>query len=149
MSKAKYEWEVAREEWVKALARKATKKQRERIAELKELALFSEVEILFDVFGWRAPLSQEVWNTRNQRDEKMGLNESVCYLLRVVLGIPVDGTAKDQSVTDETKSKLKELILVGIENGHIETKGEDLQQSARAAINEVFKRLKIKTIKAK
>ena len=149
MSKAKHEWEVAREEWVKALARNATKKQRERIAELKELALFSDVEILFDVFGWRAPLSQKIWNARNQRVEKMGLNESVYYLLRVVLGIPIDGSAKDVSITDETKTKLKELILVGIENGHIETKGEDLQQSARASINEVLKRLKITTLKIK
>lgn len=138
----------AREAWIKTLASKATKAQKAEVAELNSLHTFSEFEIIFKVFGWRSPISSQIWNSLTNRKEKMGLNEAVYYLLRVVLDIPLHPVPKHITLTDFTKTKLKELILVGIENGHVETSGRDLNQSVRAAINEVFKRLKIKTIKA-
>jgi hypothetical protein len=142
------EWAKAREAWVKCLALKATKTQKAEIAELDSLKTFSQCEIIFKVFGWRSPISEEIWKSRTNRKEKMGLNESVYYLLRVVLDIPLHPAPKNLTLTDLTKTKLKELILVGIENGHVETSGKDPDQSVRAAINEVLKRLKIKSKKA-
>jgi hypothetical protein len=141
------DWEKSRAAWVKALAGKSTKQQLARIQELKDLGTFSNFEIIFDVFGWRAPLAKEIWNSNNLKSEKMGLNEAVYYLLRVVMDIPIDGSAKAVVLSDNSKSKLKELLVLGVANGHVETKGEDVQQSARSAINEVFRRLKIETKK--
>jgi hypothetical protein len=142
------EIEVARMAWIKGLASKATKIQKAEVDELRLLGRFSEMEIIFKVFGWRSPISEEIWKSRVNRKEKMGLNESVYYLLRVVLDIPLHPAPKNLKITDFTKTKFKELILVGIENGHVETAGKDLDQSVRAAVNEVFKRLKIQTITA-
>lgn len=144
----KPDWEKARQKWLASLSKNATKTQNAEIAELKELGTFSDIEIIFQVFGWRAPVSQEIWNSKSNKIEKMGMNESVYYLLRVVLGISLHPAPKDITITDLTKSKLKDLIIVGIENGHVETSGKDIGQSVRAAINEVFDRLEIKTIKA-
>lgn len=141
------EWEKARQSWVKTLASKATKSQKIEIEELRSLKTFSEFEILFKVFGWRSPVSESIWNARSNKKEKMGLNEAIYYLLRVVLDIPLHPAPK-LTLTDFTKTKLKELVLAGIENGHVETAGKDVDQSVRAAINEVLKRLKIKTVKA-
>ncbi len=142
------EIDKARVAWVKALASKATKIQKAEIAELRLLGKFSEMEIIFKVFGWRAPISEEIWKSKVNRKEKMGLNEAIYYLLRVVLDISLHPPPKNLTITDFTKTKLKELILVGIENGHVETSGKDLEQSVRSAINEVFRRLNIETVKA-
>jgi len=142
------EIDKAREAWVKALASKATKIQKAEINELRLLGKFSEMEIIFKVFGWRAPISEEIWKSKVSRNEKMGLNEAIYYLLRVVLDISLHPPPKNLTITDFTKTKLKELILTGIENGHVETSGKDLDQSVRSAINEVFKRLNIETVKA-
>lgn len=142
------EWEKARENWVKSLASKANKNQKAEISELKSLHTFSEIEVIFKVFGWRSPVSEDIWKSRANRKEKMGLNESIYYLLRVVLDIPLHPPPKNLTLTDFTKTKIKELVLVGIENGHVDTSGKDPDQSVRSAINEVFKRLKIETIKA-
>jgi len=142
------QWEDAREKWLKAQNQKATKAQLAELRELKSLGTFSDFEIVFKVFGWRSPVSEEVWKARSNRKEKMGLNESIYYLLRVVLDIPLHPVPPRTTITDLTKAKLKELIVVGIENGHVETSGKDVDQSVRSAINEVLKRLKIKTEKA-
>lgn len=142
------EIENARQTWAKTLASKATKIQKSELEELRLLGTFSQMEIIFKVFGWRSPISEEIWKSRTNRKDKMGLNEAVYYLLRVVLDISIHPPPRNCSLTDFTKTKLKELVLVGVENGHVETSGKDLEQSARAAINEVFKRLKIETRKA-
>lgn len=142
------EWEKARETWVKSLASKANKSQKAEVSELKSLQTFSEIEVIFKVFGWRSPVSEEIWKCKANRKEKMGLNESIYYLLRVVLDIPLHPPPKNLTLTDFTKTKIKELVLVGIENGHVDTSGKDPDQSVRSAINEVFKRLKIETKKA-
>ncbi len=144
----KQEIEKARQEWADAIASKATEDQKAEFKELKKLGTFSEMEIIFKVFGWRAPISQKIWNAKSLKQEKMGLNDSVYYLLRVVLDLPLPPPSDRRELTDFTKSELKKLILVGIKNGHVETSGKDPDQSVRSAINEVFRRLKIKTTKS-
>lgn len=142
------EIEKARAAWAKALESKATKIQKAEYAELKSLGTFSEMEIIFKVFGWRSPISEQIWNSRANHKDKMGLNDAVYYLLRVVLDIPLHPPPKNFKLTDFTKTRIKELILVGIENGHVETSGKDPGQSVRSAINEVLRRLKIGNKKA-
>lgn len=144
----KAEIEKARQEWAKTLESKATEGQKAEYRELRRLGTFSEMEIIFKVFGWRAPISQKIWNAKSLKQEKMGLNDAVYYLLRVVLDLPLPPPTDRRTLTDFTKSELKKLILVGIENGHVETSGKDPDQSVRSAINEVFGRLKIKTEKS-
>lgn len=82
----KAEIEKARQEWAKTLESKATEGQKAEYRELKRLGTFSEMEIIFKVFGWRAPISQKIWNAKSLKQEKMGLNDAVYYLLRVVYG---------------------------------------------------------------
>jgi hypothetical protein len=137
-------WVKARSDWVAALGKQTTQTQKKEIESLRETKLFNEVEIIYKVFGWRSPISEQIWISANAAGVvPMGLNHAADYLLRVILGIPTHLPSDCESLHPTTTFMLGELLEVGIKNGHVKSGGKDRKQSCRVAVRETMKKLNI------
>ena len=144
MKKIRPEWEVARDRWLTDLQSTATKEQRTHYNELRESGLFEPLEMIQRAFGWRCPTAEKVWTVDNKTGEAMGTHEAVEYLLRVVLGIPTDGSKVDVELGRESKKNLQALVITGYEKGHVASESSSIKDAARVAVNDTFKKLGIK-----
>lgn len=141
MKKPRAEWEIARETWLKELQERATPEQRQYFRELKDSGLFNPFEIIQMAFGWRSPTAKKVWSVANRTGEKLGTHQAVEYLLRVVLGIPVDGSVTEIQFHKDTKREIQALVVVGYEKGHVRSDSASIKDAARVAVNDTFKKL--------
>lgn len=144
MKKTKEEWEIAREKWLEQLQASATQDQRQLVRELRDSGLFNTFEIIQQTFGWRCPAAQKVWSVSNKTGEKLGTHEAVEYLLRVVLGVPTDGSASERSFHRDTKKHIQDLVVLGHEKGHVTSDSDNIRDAARMAVNGTFKKLGLK-----
>ena len=144
MKKIKPQWEVARDEWLADLLKTASGDQVEFFRELLRSRHFEDFEAIKMVFGWRCPAAQKVWRSANKTGEKLGTHQAVEYLLRVVLGVPTDGSIEVNKLQKDTKREIQDLIVIGIEQGHVVSNSEGIRDAARAAVNDTFKKLGLK-----
>lgn len=144
MKKQKADWEIAREQWFEELKSRSTQDQRALYSELRESGEFNAFEMIKITFGWRCPTAAKIWSVSNKTGEKLGTHQAVEYLIRVVLGIPTDGSVTGLSFQKDTKKEIQDLVVTGHELGHVASGSSSIRDAARMAVNDTFKKLRFK-----
>jgi len=74
--------------------------------------------------------------------DKLGTHQAVEYLIRVVLGIPIDGSETGHEFDPGTKKEIQDLVVIGFGQGHVDSSSSGIRDAARLAVNDTFKKLK-------